>query len=153
MDVNIIKLGHFFHVDTAIKKRISEASPFEIKYEDEESMMEYTNELYELLLYIFCELKCVSLDLFGRDSAILLKINYLEDVIKNSFYSCGLNIDKLKAFYKKYISDMSNDFVNSVKTECVGYTLGGTSCIDSANSVNELLHFIHSYTINNDDQR
>ncbi len=44
---------------------------------------------------------------------------------------------------------MHLDFINSVKRECVGYTRGGFSSIEKATSINELLHFFHSYVLNN----
>ena len=42
-------------------------------------------------------------------------------------------------------------FIDNVKRECVGYTFGSTTSVEMAVSVNELLHFIHSYVINNDE--
>ena len=149
-DYKIIQLAHFFQVDIAIKKGIYSISPFEIEYFDKLSILKYTNELNELLSYIFSELKCVSLDIFGENQIIFSKIKHLENTIKKQFYLCGLNIDKLKCFYREYITNMDMDFINSVKSECVGYAFNGTSSINMAFSINEILHFIHSYIVNNE---
>ena len=46
---------------------------------------------------------------------------------------------------------MTPDFINSVKQECIGYYYGTTSSIETANSLNEVLHFLHSYIINNEN--
>lgn len=146
----IIKLEHFFQVDFEIKKGIYNLAPVDLKYYDELSMQKYTDQLNDLLIYIFCELKCIALDLFKKDSNVISKIFSMEKNIKNQFYSCGFDIDKLKKFYEIYISNMTNDFINSVKKECVGYTFYGTSSIEMANSLNEILHFLHSYIINNE---
>ena len=41
----------------------------------------------------------------------------MENNIKNIFYSCGYDIDKLRLFYKNCISDMDLNFINAVKKE------------------------------------
>ena len=149
-DTMMIKLQHFFQVDFEIKKRMWNLAPSNLKYYDEASIQKYTDELDDMLMYIFSELKCITLDIFGKDSSVLLKIFSTEKTIKNFFYSCGFDIDKLKAFYKKYISNMEMDFINSVKKECVGYTFNSTTSMDLATSINEMLHFLHLYVLNNE---
>lgn len=150
-DEKIIKLQHFFEIDIRIKKGMYNMAPSNIQYFDESTIQKYTDELNDLLIYIFCELKCAAIDIFGKNSNVLTRICYLENVIKNNFYSCCFDIDKLKKFYKNFISNMEIDFINSVKDECVGYKISGTQSIECAVSINELLHFIHSYIINNDN--
>ena len=151
MDSIIIKLEHFFQVDFEIKKRIYNLAPTSLKYYDELSIQKYTDTLDDLLRYVFIELKCIALDIFGKDSTVISKIFSLEKNIKNQFYSCGFDINKLKKFYEVYVSNMTTDFINSVKRECVGYTLGGVSSIEIASSLNEILHFLHSYILNNEN--
>lgn len=152
IDEKIIKLQHFFEIDARIKKEMYNLSPSTIKYFDEYAIRKYTDELNDMLTYIFSELKCVALDIFGKDSVFLAKICHLENTIKSNFYSSGFDIIKLKKFYNCFISNMSMEFINSVKNECVGYTLfDGTASIEMAISINELLHFIHSYVVNNDN--
>lgn len=152
IEAKIIKLQHFFEIDARIKKGMYNLSPSTIEYFDESTIKKYTDELNDLLIYIFSELKCVSIDIFGNDSRVLARICHLENTIKNNFYSCGFDIIKLKKFYNCFISNMSMEFINSVKNECVGYTLfDGTASIEMAVSINELLHFIHSYVVNNDN--
>lgn len=151
-DEKLIRLKHFFEVDTRIKKEMNNMAPSMIKYYDDDSINKYTDDLNDSLVYIFSELKCIVLDLFGSDSYVLERITYLESVIKEEFYSCGFDINKLKLFYQKYISNMEMNFINSVKDECVGYKVGGRlTSIDKATSINEMLHFLHSYIINNDN--
>ena len=151
MDNIIIKLDHFFQVDFEIKKGMYNLAPTSLKYHDELSIQKYTDTLDDLLRYIFSELKCIALDIFGNNSNVILKIFSLEKTIKDQFYSCGFDIDKLKKFYGVYVSNMTSDFINSVKQECVGYTFGGTSSVEIAKSLNEILHFLHSYIINNEN--
>ncbi len=147
----LIELQHFFESDNRIKKEMYSIAPVDNSYLDEESIIKYTDNLNDSLIYIFSELKCIVKDLFGIDSFFLKKICAMEEVTRNKFYACGSDMTKLKTFYTKYISNMDPDFVNSVKSECVGYyVFRDTSIIEKAFSINELLHFIHSYVLNND---
>ena len=46
---------------------------------------------------------------------------------------------------------MEPAFIDSVKSKCFGYYIFySTSPADEATSINEILHFIHSYIINNE---
>jgi hypothetical protein len=45
---------------------------------------------------------------------------------------------------------MELDFINAVKEECVGYTFGGVSSAKNAKTINEILHFMHSFILNNE---
>ena len=146
----LIKLEHFFEVDVRIKKLMYDVAPSNIKYFDEYTMRGYRYELRDMLTYIFSELKCIAIDIFGKDSNVFLRIKYLENVIRNNFNICGFDINKFRSFYMNYISNMGIDFINSVKSECIGYSSGGTRSIEKAVSINEILHFIHSYIVNND---
>ena len=150
-DEKMIKLQHFFSNDIRIKKEIYDMAPQTLNgYVDEESVNKYTDKLNDSLIYIFSELKCITIDIFGKESDVFNRLCYLENIIKNNFYSCGLDINKLKLFYQKFISNMEPRFIDSVKSTCIGYSFNGTSAVDSANSINELLHFMHSYIVNND---
>ncbi len=148
----MIKLQHFFSVDVKIKKELFDIAPQSLDgYMDEESVSKYTDKLNDSLIYIFNELKCVTLDIFGKDSHVFKRICLLEKNTMESFYNCGFDINKLKSFYQKYISNMEPAFIDSVKSKCFGYYIFySTSPADEATSINEILHFIHSYIINNE---
>lgn len=151
-DEKIIKLQHFFSSDFKMKKEMLDVAPMNIgQYYDDDSLIKYVNKLADSLIYMFSELKCIASDIFGCKSNVFNRINYIEQVTKSNFFNCGLDIEKLKRFYQKFISNMELSFINSVKEECVGYTISGTQSIECAVSINELLHFIHSYIINNDN--
>ena len=139
----MIKLQHFFSVDVKIKKELFDIAPQSLDgYMDEESVSKYTDKLNDSLTYIFNELKCVTLDIFGKNSNVFNRVCYLEEVIKESFYNCGFDINKLKSFYQKYISNMEPAFIDSVKSKCIGYYIFySTSPADEATSINEILHF------------
>ena len=146
----LLKLQHFFVADMKLKKELYLDAPN--NWVGEDSLIEYTDKLYESLLYIFGELKCISNDIFGSKSMTYKKVCNLEKTIKKEFNRCGFDNIKLKEFYKKYLSSMSIEFVNSVKDSCVGYYINRSEeIVESANSVNEILHFIHSYVVNNEN--
>lgn len=145
---NLLKLQHFFEVDLKIKKEMNNiAPPRDGQYVDIEK---YSDSLNDFLIYIFSELKCITSDIFGAKSQVMNKIIVMEKVIKNKFYSCGYDIDKLRLFYKNYISNMELDFINLVKEECVGYSSGNSYSSQNAKTINEILHFIHSFVLNNE---
>lgn len=149
----IIKLQHFFSVDTKIKKEIYDIAPQSLNgYIDETSISEYTDKLNDSLIYILSELKCVALDVFGKESSVFNKVCYLEQDIKTNFYSCGFDIEKLKSFYQKYISNMEPSFIDDVKRSYIGYYFGGggVSPLKKASTINEILHLMHSRIINNE---
>lgn len=148
VDAKLLKLQHFFEVDFKIKKEMLDIAPSsDSLYADVEK---YSNSVNDSLIYIFSELKCITADIFGFESQIMNKIIEMENIIKNNFYSCGYDIDKLRLFYKNFVSNMELDFINAVKEECVGYTLGGVSSFQNAKTINEILHFIHSFILNNE---
>ena len=150
LNEKIIKLQHFFEADIKIKKEMFKVAP-PTEYTDFGSVSKYTEDLDDFLMYAFSELKCVASDIFGFDSVVMKKIAMLDYQIKNKFYSCGYDIDKLRELYKNNISSMKPDFINTVKEECVGYSRGGTESVVKANTINEMLHYMHSYVVNNED--
>jgi hypothetical protein len=150
LNEEIIKLQHFFEADIKIKKEMFKVAP-PTEYTDFGSVSRYTEDLDDFLMYAFSELKCIASDIFGLDSVVMKKIAMLDYQIKNKFYSCGYDIDKLCELYKNNISSMKPDFINTVKEECVGYSRGGTESVVKANTINEMLHYMHSYVVNNED--
>ena len=149
----IIKLQHFFSVDTKIKKEIYDIAPQSLNgYIDEASISEYADKLNDSLISILSELKYVALDVFGKESSIFNRVCYLEQDIKTNFYSCGFDIEKLKSFYQKYISNMEPSFIDDVKRSYIGYYFGGggVSPLKKASTINEILHLMHSRIINSE---
>lgn len=70
----------------------------------------------------------------------------LKNRVRDNFYSCGYDIYKLRLFYKGCISHMKKDFLDSVKKTCVGYySFRGVEISMKADSINEMLYFIHLY--------
>lgn len=148
----IIMLQHFFEADMRMKKEMLKiAPPDDSGFIDQDSLIKYTDAVEDFLIYTFSELKCIALDLFGDKSNALNKITELEKKTKKDFYKCGLDIQRLRNFYKSNISDMDPDFINLVKDTCQGYTtIGDVSALKYCRTLNEALHFFHSYIMNNE---
>lgn len=149
----MIKLEHFFLVDTKIKKEMYDICPPNINgYLDKDSMIEYTDRLSNSLVYIFNEIKGVTVDLFGIKSLLYQKVCQLESITINTFINCNMDVEKLRVFYRNFISDMKPELVECVKSECVGYTIFNSidESINLSTTVNEILHLLHSYVLNNE---
>ena len=74
----------------------------------------------------------------------------MDKSIKKEFYHCGYDLDKLRNFYRKLISNMDYTFVDEVRKTCVGYSATiEFAPVNKAKTINELLHVMHSYIINN----
>jgi hypothetical protein len=149
----MVVLEHFFTSDLKIKQEMYNIAPQTANgYIDESSLVTYTNKVDEGLKYIFSEIKCITKDIFGINSSVFQKVMELEKSIMINFYNCGLNMSKLRTFYERNISNMDPEFLNMVKKELKGYYLSfDTKTVPMISSINEMLHYIHSYIVNNDD--
>lgn len=147
---SLLKMEHFFEVDVRMKKEMYHSAPPN-EYLDESSIQKYTDKLEDSLSYIFCELKCIAKDIFGMQSSVYEKIEEMEKTTKERFYNCGFDIHKLRSFYKNNISNMEPTFVDAVKENCVGYKNNISLPIDKISSINEILHLLHSYIVNNEN--
>ncbi len=150
MNENLIKLQHFFELDNRLKKEIYNMCPSS-DYTDRHSLVKYTDDVYDSIKYIFSELKEISKDFFKDNKFVIKKVTTFEKVAKHGLVESKLDIDKLRKFYKYYVSDMKNDFLDSVKENCVGYkAFVSLEPLNKATTINELIHFFHSYVLNND---
>ena len=151
MDARLVVLQHFFEVDNRIKKEMYDLMPpTDDLYLDNASLCKYSDKLGESIQYIFSELKCCTMDLFGDNSLIFKKIIDMENNIKRNYYNCGLDINKLRNFYKVCFTFMDEKFIDEVKANCVGYYEYKNLPINTATSINEILHLIHSYVLNDE---
>lgn len=146
-DENLINLQHFFEADVKIKKEMVASAPPGInQYVD---INKYSDTVNDSLIYIFAELKSMASDIFGSDSFVMKRLVAMENVTMNSFYSCCYDMDKLRAFYNRFVTNMEVDFENLVRKECMGYVYCEMNSPQKAASINEMLHFMHSYVLNN----
>ena len=150
-NINIDVINKFFEYDTNIKKVMILCARCK-DYSDEDSIIQFSDDLYDSLDYIFPRLKSISNDLIKDKPVILDKVRDLEKRTRKAFGACHHNINKLRKFYNDSITYMDPNFIETVKESCVGYT--GHHIDDTAKKVltiNEMLHLMHSYIINNEN--
>ena len=147
---NFQKLKHFFEADALLKKEMYDIAPPGIfQYFDEEK---YCENVDASLKYMFTELKRIVKDFFGVNSVFYLKTQQLEVDVRHEFYKCGYDKKKLRDFYNNFVSYLHPEFVDLVKKSCVGYIVDFRKMdpMDKFSTVNELLHYLHSYVMNSD---
>lgn len=147
--MELAKLEHFFRADIMIKKEMINLYPK--SFASDYAIVEYMDNAYDTIKYIFSELKCFAIDIFGMDSftykMVVEKEKRINDIIPRI-----KTINDARIFYEKFISEMKLDFLTSVSSNLKGYYVFSNP-IDPLNkitTINEMLHFMHAYVMNND---
>ena len=146
MNVEYKNLKLFFLQDLKIKRYLYEMCVPEL---DSDDLIKYTDDTYQKLMEI--------IDIF---SSIIENLNLYEmkshfEELANKwielFINCKNDRWQLQFFYKTYVVALNEKFVDSVKEECMGYYFF-RSCdsIYEVHSLNELLHLMHTYIMNNE---
>lgn len=153
---NIKKLETFFEDDLRVKKLLNDIIPNEMDFYDDDSKFKYANRVLEDLNKIKLYIARMLLN-YNLPNSILVqfetKINELQKYINSrSFYKLleqGYNA--VLNFIHSNVGDMRVEFVDSVQKGFIGYYLFyGNGVLDPI-TINEFLHYIHSYIINNEN--
>ena len=150
--MEIQKLKKFFWLDKRMKDVIYNMAPVsELSFCNDNEIFRYSNTVNDSLKYLFSNLKDMA-SIFGEENIFVEKINELEKDATNYFIECKNDVSKLKYFYKYYISDMKEEFVDLIKSECVGYSMFNfpSQSLVMVSSVNEMLHSMHAFVMNNE---
>ena len=145
---NLQKMERFFKYNLNIKKILFETNPKEEYGYSKDSIIEYSERLFKVLNDIEYYMETM-LDLF---SFLDVDKEYLKKYIKalkDELIKIGYNFNDLKQFYKVCFSNMSEELINKVGTNCIGYYFGGVT-LKEGKSVNELLHIIHQTVVNDE---
>ena len=146
-------LQKFFDNDLILKEEIMGIAPSDAAYFNEDALVEYSDSLSRFLKKASYLLE--SMCLVAKTS--MNTINSLKDKIKTMEYSlaeCGTNYGKLKEFYQTNISDLSLEVTKETNDNFAGYIMASNSfegILSNANTINEMLHILHSYVMNNED--
>lgn len=167
---NFVKLQHFFENDIKIKKLVcayadkvidtyaSLDSRNDVPTRRRSSIKELDYELYDTLKEIF---KCffeISSEMFGTDSAWYKKSKEMRDNLlgksyprirhgENSEYE---SLETILRFIRSKLTNADYNFIKEVNETCVCYASSiDQAPINKARTVNEFLHVMHSYIINN----
>ena len=160
MDKGIIDasdLKKFFEIDMLIKKDLIQLCPTSTDDISSESKMMYVEKLlkkldsYEMIFnHIITHLLKLSKLNFNIGPNIDGFFKRIRDGINGSLKN-GYNNINCRKIFEEFFSNMSDEFVEEVKSNIYGY--GGNdieSVVDKSKSINELLHAIHSFVINNE---
>lgn len=142
-----IAFKKFLETDISIKRRLIELVPKNTDFYDEDSKIKYLDKVYETIKDFKDEL-IQSARNFGFSDNIIEALDSFFNELNSQFLLKGTDI---KEIYQQLFSNMNNSFIENVKKQCVGYTRKASlaSLINEASTVNELLHCMHSYIINN----
>ncbi len=154
MEYNLEKIERFFKYDMEVKKILNNIIPNEKDFYSEEYRMKYVDKLYKSLddisFYINKMMRDYNItntivDLFNK------KINTLKgNVNSESFYRLMNNgYEYVLKFVNLHISNMRTSFVESVNKGFVGYYIFYGNDVLPPMTINEFLHYVHSYIINN----
>lgn len=155
MDKNdgLKELKKFFDSNLKIKELLSSSAIDRKGYSDEYYATEGADKLIEsfesIEVYFNRMLKCFDLAFFGEK--ITEKFNNMkQDLLKNSY-----NYESLKKSYNSIFADMRPEFVKEVNGNIKGHFVWRrqrtSEIIDKSGSINELLHCMHSYVLNNEE--
>lgn len=140
----LIKLQKFFEYDYKIKEEMIRIAP--PVSGDNTMAVSYADTLYKGLKDILFRLKMMN-DSFNLNPDLEPHIQKILSSMQKDLIDCGADLGKLRAFYKKYISNMSPEFVMAVKQEFVvanffNRKIGGS--IPYIKTLNEYLHYLHT---------
>ena len=145
-------LKKFFESDMQLKQTLLELAPTEKDDFNEESRMQYTDKLYKELRDIEREFLSM-INSLGLSPSSADAITKHFDKAREAFLVSRYEPGVIQKLYKTQFSDMSLQLIETVKNRCIGYTgrANLSQLIKSSCSINELLHVMHSYIINNEN--
>lgn len=150
MGKNLEILEKFFVLDLKIKNQIQSLKESNEYQLTEEYIESYIKKIFNSLNDMEMEFKDIINDFdFGK---------YVLDVVEDKFnqykerlLDCGYDFYKLQSFYEKNIYGLSEEIVSQTKSEIIGYSIndGLYSLLCRSKTINEMLHIMHYYIINN----
>lgn len=147
-------LKKFFISDSKIKHMMYDMKPIDSSVAlNEEALTAYSDKAYEDLLSIIAEIE------FNLNNINISNISIFREIFEKlkqewltKIVNCGMNYEKLNSFYTTCVSDMKESLIECTKSECIGYTgRFPFQSLKMATTINEFLHILHSYIMNNND--
>ena len=147
----LLGLKEFFREDVKIKQEMINLVPSSIDLQSEDARIEYTDKVDKFLKSFKLEINLIlnklginindEIDLFFEK-----KTNQLANSLKT--------IEDIEKFYQDCISNIDIEFIEDVKKNNVGYSIENKvlqNQLHNVKTINELLHLLHSYVINNEE--
>ena len=146
-------LENFFQKDMSIKQDLLNLAPNEMDDLTEEQRIEYIDKLYASIRDFKADFVS-SLTGLEFPAEVMEAVTRYFDRLTEKFaigkYDSGIT----RETFQKGFSNMDSKLVEDVKNTFVGYTdrrEGIVQLIDRANTINELLHILHQYVMNNEE--
>lgn len=152
MKQNLENMENFLKIDLKIKEKIAQLAPENIDFENEDSKIEYSDKIFKGIKELQSSFSKLT-ENFDLPIEMVEEVqNKLKNIEEHIVYA-GANTHILKKLYPNYFSDMSETFIENVNKNFVGYLLERNvdEVISSSKTVNELLHGVHSYVMNNEE--
>ncbi len=154
-DDNLRKIERFFKYNLEIKKLLNKLIPTEKDFYDEQSKIQYLDNLFNSLKEIRWLMDTIMKDYSVPQQvhdSFDSKINEIENHIMTRDFYNELNKGLLATlqYLKSNVTEMRPEFVDSVKKGFKGYCLFYGLDVLNPETLNEYLHYIHSYVINNE---
>ena len=154
MDNNLEKIERFFKYDLEVKKILNNIVPNEKDFYSDEYRMKYVDKLFKSLDDISFYINNMMGDYLVYNDTVNLfnkKIETIKGFINSeSFYRLMDNgYESILKFVNLHILSMRASFVESVNKGFFGYRLFYGDGVLTPISINEFLHYVHSYIINN----
>ena len=149
MEENFNKMEKFFKYNLEIKNILHKLVPKEENMYNKEYSIEYSDKLFKALNDIEYYINVI-IKGFDFSEEERKYFNNLVKAMKQELINCGYDFRKLKHFYEVCISDMSENLINEVGENCVGYKIVRGVPLSKVKTINEVLHVVHQTIINNE---
>jgi len=150
MEEKLQNMEKFFKYNLEIKKILYTTSPKqEYKY-SKDLLIEYSDKLFQALndIEYYMNVILEKFNFSNQDKSYLK--NFIK-ALKDELIKSGYDYDKLTKFYNVFFANMSEQLVNNVGENCVGYTMFGGVNLNKDKSLNEILHVVHQTIVNNEN--
>ena len=148
MEENLQNIEKFFKYNFEVKKILHSTVPRQEYRYSKDTLIEYSDKLFQALNDFDYYINVI-LEKFNFPERARSYLKNFINVLKQELIKCGYDFDKLIKFYNVFFANMSEQLVNSVGENCVGYSLFRSIDLKEAKSINEILHIVHQTIINN----
>ena len=156
MEETLTYYKNYFSFDLDVKKRIYDLSIN--GYLTSNEIIKYTDKLYDSI--IIFQRQFVSIcQMFNMNEDITLTVYNLLEKIKERIVNTNYTLEDVKNIYYDYFAIMHEKFLTEVRKNIYGDSMVYdeseawilVDLLKECSSVNELLHFFHTYVTNNLD--
>ena len=148
MEDKLQNMEKFFKYNFEVKKILHATIPKEEYKYSRDTLIEYSDKLFQALNDIEYYMNVI-LEKFNFSNQDISYFKNFIKALKDELIKRGYDFVKLKEFYNAFFANMSQELINSVGENCVGYSFFRSVDLKEAKSINEILHVVHQSIINN----